>query len=369
LSNFETPRRKLMHIVLSGQPQLETKLAQPHLTQLRQRISLISRLKPLEPADVHNYVKWRLHIAGVPDITVFEPDALDLIALQSEGVPRNINNLCFHSLSLGYAKGRSTITRDVVEEAIMDNQLILGAPIATPASQPRSNGDSKPPFVPPAPPPPPVEFSAEPSAPEAEPEPQSQQQQQSQQAAAAVPFRSFPNLGPIAKVQLQQPRRSYRAAVYACATIVVGSLLIFHNLPQRIADASQSQSGVPNLAPAASPNATTPAQAAPNQQRSAPETSSAPSTPAAEAPTATTPSRTVVVQPHETLWTISQRELPDVAPSDGIDQILELNAGIDPKRLRAGQEILLPSPREEQRASDSATADGHKQSLSSRSEQ
>jgi type II secretory pathway predicted ATPase ExeA len=64
LSNFETPREKLMHIILAGQPQLATKLAQPQLKQLRQRISIVARLKPFNAAETKRTSSIGLKVAG-----------------------------------------------------------------------------------------------------------------------------------------------------------------------------------------------------------------------------------------------------------------------------------------------------------------
>ena len=71
LSDFETSRRKLMHIILTGQPQLREKLARPNLLQLRQRISLMSRMKPLDGPEVRRYVDYRLRRAGRADGQLF----------------------------------------------------------------------------------------------------------------------------------------------------------------------------------------------------------------------------------------------------------------------------------------------------------
>ncbi len=109
LSNFETPRAKLMEIVMAGEPALVSKLAQPALVQLRQRISLVGRLKPLSDAETAEYIDHRLHVAGYSGASLFTPEARALIAAQSEGVPREINTLCFNALSLGYSLGRRTI--------------------------------------------------------------------------------------------------------------------------------------------------------------------------------------------------------------------------------------------------------------------
>jgi len=124
LSNFETPDEKLVQIVLSGQPQLARKLATPNLVQLRQRISVIAHLRALTVEETVGYVEHRLHIAGYKgDGSMFTPAALQLIAQHSEGIPRNINNLCFNALSIGAALKRKTIDVDIVREVISDLDL------------------------------------------------------------------------------------------------------------------------------------------------------------------------------------------------------------------------------------------------------
>jgi general secretion pathway protein A len=124
LSNFETPQEKLMQIVLAGQPQLAERLASPALIQLRQRVSIIARLTPLSRVEVAQYVNHRLRVGGYcSDASLFSEDALDLIAYGSEGIPRNINNICFCSLSLACAQQRKIINRHTVEEVLRDLDL------------------------------------------------------------------------------------------------------------------------------------------------------------------------------------------------------------------------------------------------------
>lgn len=126
LSNFETPNEKLMQIVLSGQPQLAQKLASPNLVQLRQRISVIAHLRPLTVDDTKQYIEHRLEVAGYKgDQPLFTPAAVELIARHSEGIPRNINNLCFNSMSIGAALKAKQIDVDVVREVIADLDLDL----------------------------------------------------------------------------------------------------------------------------------------------------------------------------------------------------------------------------------------------------
>src|ERR1700735_410002 len=122
-SNFETAKRKLMPVVLAPQPHLPQELGSPSLLQLRQRISMVIPVTPLAPAEVDEYIDHRLAVAGCRNASLFTADARKLIAVHSGGVPRNINNLCFHALSLGCALQRQEIGRDIVNEIIAELDL------------------------------------------------------------------------------------------------------------------------------------------------------------------------------------------------------------------------------------------------------
>lgn len=123
LSDFETPQAKLLQIILSGQPELADKLSRPSLRQLRQRISLLSTLKPLPLDEVSQYINHRLRAAGREDATLFTPAAVKLITDMSEGIPRNINNICFNVLSLGCALKLKTIDVESVRQVAADFDL------------------------------------------------------------------------------------------------------------------------------------------------------------------------------------------------------------------------------------------------------
>jgi general secretion pathway protein A len=123
LSDFETSGSKLMQIVLAGQSQLATKLGRPSLVQLRQRIAILSRIEPLSPAEIGHYIAHRLQVAGYEGGPLFTQEALALIRARSRGVPRNINNLCFNALSLGFALQRKRIDGQVVREVVADFEL------------------------------------------------------------------------------------------------------------------------------------------------------------------------------------------------------------------------------------------------------
>ena len=124
LTNFETGSSKLMQIVLSGQPSLADTLLKPSLAQLRQRIAIISRLKPLSAAETEGYIQHRLKYAGNPHEQLFTKDALALIAAAGHGIPRTINNLCFNALSLCCALKSTQVNRDMVSEVLSDLQLL-----------------------------------------------------------------------------------------------------------------------------------------------------------------------------------------------------------------------------------------------------
>jgi N-acetylmuramoyl-L-alanine amidase/type II secretory pathway predicted ATPase ExeA len=156
LSNFETTNTKLLQIVLAGQPQLGEKLAQPHLAQLLQRITIVKYLESLSPEETAGYISHRLKVAGYCGDSLFEPDAVALIAEQSRGIPRIINKLCFRSLLEGYARGCSTISPEIVEKAQHKLNFVSAAAPAVPVA---------PPIVVPVAPPMPAQPTATPPAP------------------------------------------------------------------------------------------------------------------------------------------------------------------------------------------------------------
>jgi general secretion pathway protein A len=120
LSDFETPRAKLLQIILAGQPELADKLASRHMAQLRQRVSLLNRLVPLSVDETRKYIDHRLRVAGYAGPVPFTPEALVAIARFTEGIPRNINNFCFNVLSLSCALRQRVADLALVEEVIND---------------------------------------------------------------------------------------------------------------------------------------------------------------------------------------------------------------------------------------------------------
>jgi len=131
LSDFETPRAKLLQIVLAGQPELADKLASRNMAQLRQRVSLLNRLTPLSVDETRKYIEHRMSVAGHSGPLPFSVEALEAIARFTEGIPRNINNFCFNVLSLGCALRQRVVDPTLVEEVIEDldiNQHLTEVP-------------------------------------------------------------------------------------------------------------------------------------------------------------------------------------------------------------------------------------------------
>jgi type II secretory pathway predicted ATPase ExeA len=120
LSNLETPKHKLVQIVLCGQPELDKKLNRPELRQLAQRISLKRYITPLNEKETYEYIKHRLAIVNGKSPTLFGRKAQQLIWEYSGGIPRKINILCDNALLIGYGLKNKKIKAAIVEEAIRD---------------------------------------------------------------------------------------------------------------------------------------------------------------------------------------------------------------------------------------------------------
>lgn len=120
LTNLETEKRKLMQVVLFGQPELDRKLASESVRQLRQRITFQYTLKALARHEVADYVAHRLTIAGYSGPALFSDGALKSIHGASRGVPRLVNILAHKSLLLAYGEGARRAGRRHVRVAIED---------------------------------------------------------------------------------------------------------------------------------------------------------------------------------------------------------------------------------------------------------
>jgi general secretion pathway protein A len=125
LMNFESDNAKHLQIVLTGQPELREKLNQPNLRQLKQRVALRCKMHSLpDVEEVERYITERLLIAGSDQPNIFTPGAIDFIFQCSEGIPRQINNLCDNAMIAAYAAGEQIIGRSIIEE-VADNLDLL----------------------------------------------------------------------------------------------------------------------------------------------------------------------------------------------------------------------------------------------------
>jgi len=116
LTNLETNDRKLLQLILLGQPELNTLLAQPSLRQLAQRITARYHLRPLSRDEVNRYIEHRLAIAGCRG-HLFSPGAIALIYSYSQGIPRLINLLCDRALLGVYSRNGSLVDTAMVRRA------------------------------------------------------------------------------------------------------------------------------------------------------------------------------------------------------------------------------------------------------------
>jgi len=125
LTNLETARQKLLQILLVGQPELEQKLDCTNLRQLKQRIALRCRLGPLRKDEIGAYISRRLTLAGMSKNAdgVFSAEALEIISLYSQGIPRLVNTLCENSLIAAFAHRSPTVSGEMVEEISADFRL------------------------------------------------------------------------------------------------------------------------------------------------------------------------------------------------------------------------------------------------------
>ena len=123
LTNLETFTEKLLQIVLVGQPELEQKLKQPQLRQLRQRLTLRAKTYPFTLDETKAYVQQRLRIAGWDGQQIFDPEAVMAIHRYALGIPRVINLLCEHCLVSGFVDQQKIIGPAVVEVVARDFEL------------------------------------------------------------------------------------------------------------------------------------------------------------------------------------------------------------------------------------------------------
>jgi len=149
LTNLETSSEKLLQIVLSGQPELDEKLRNPIVRQLRQRVWMWCKTRPLTNLETEAYIAQRLQAAGATQL-IFSPDAVQMVHGYSKGIPRLINLICEHSLINGYAEQIKPIPARVVaevgQELALDQRPFLISSTALPDS-PESDSLHEPPHI------------------------------------------------------------------------------------------------------------------------------------------------------------------------------------------------------------------------------
>jgi len=127
LSNLETDNRKLLQIVLMGQPELRDRLNSPRLRQLRQRITVRYHLSPLSRAEVCQYIRHRLHVSGANGVPHFTQPAIWRVCRYSGGIPRLVNGVCDKALLAGFVNQRESIDYRVIGVAIRELEGKVGA--------------------------------------------------------------------------------------------------------------------------------------------------------------------------------------------------------------------------------------------------
>jgi type II secretory pathway predicted ATPase ExeA len=308
LSNFETHNAKLLQIILAGQPRLAAKLAQPRLSQLRQRIAVLSHLEPFTVEETGLYLEHRLKVAGYSGEPIFDPASIKLIARQSKGIPRNINNICYHSLLLSSARGQRTVTAEIVQDALARLEM------DSVASEPLKLPD----FVaPPAAPPAPARVSGSRPTPVTAPK--------------FMDSRMKAHLTYDAGRKISRPRRPVRSAI-------LGALLLSASLLLAILSRSDTKQAI---TPSIFDNSSNALGTLIHPDRS---DGAAASFDAAPQDTGNGQVLTVVAGPQQTLKDLSLKYLGHF-DSNLSKEISTLNPDVkDPDHLEAGELIRIPLP-------------------------
>ena len=295
LSDFETSQGKLLQIVLAGQPQLVNTLMKPEMLQLTQRLSVTNFLDPLDAEEVGRYIRHRLGVAGYQGKPLFTPDALQLVAEESQGIPRNINNICFGAMSMAFALHRKKIDREIVESVAADQSLrSLGQrAVSLEHQRPRSQCRELP------------ETSARTAQ------------------TASMQRKSIPSgIGRYARVT---------------ACLLAFLLLLTPSMATGLQPATRVLVSAENRSISVATTLT------PKFEATALESSVAKAEPAIHVglPNRSSDDRIAVVEPRQTLRQICLRHLGRYSLRT-VQQIQALNSGLDPNRIEIGQRIRLP---------------------------
>ena len=121
LTNLETDEKKLLQIILTGQPELESMLGRPELRQLNQRITARYQLTALDAQETQNYVRHRLSISGLTaGRSLFTPSALSGVYKLTGGIPRLINLLCDRAMMGAYGRNEPVVSAAIVRQAAQE---------------------------------------------------------------------------------------------------------------------------------------------------------------------------------------------------------------------------------------------------------
>src|SRR5580765_4007207 len=126
LSNLELDNRKLLQIVLMGQPELRDRLNSPNLRQLRQRITVRYHLSPLSQTEISKYIQHRLEVSGANGAPRFTKPALWRIHHYTGGIPRLVNAVCDKALLSGFVNQTDHLGYRVIGAAIRELEGIIG---------------------------------------------------------------------------------------------------------------------------------------------------------------------------------------------------------------------------------------------------
>jgi len=125
-TNLETEKRKLLQVVLFGQPELDENLAIHSVRQVRQRITFSFHLQSMDLDGMAGYIKHRLNVAGAVQYALFQPAAVRKLYRSTKGIPRLVNILAHKSLMAAYGKGDKFVTPAHVADAIKDTSESVG---------------------------------------------------------------------------------------------------------------------------------------------------------------------------------------------------------------------------------------------------
>jgi general secretion pathway protein A len=120
LTNLETSKNKLLHVILLGQPELNKILAEPQFRPLKQRITVRYHLQQLSFKETKEYILYRLKRAGSRNLMIFDNGAIKEIYRYSKGIPRLINIVCDNALLTGYSEGQARIGKAIIRDVIRD---------------------------------------------------------------------------------------------------------------------------------------------------------------------------------------------------------------------------------------------------------